>query len=208
VLKKIAVDLLVPTAVYYGARALGVDQTTALVLSGVVPALRVVQSVITERRINGMNTFVLAAVALGFAMSFVTGEPRVLLVRAAWGTAAFGLLLLGSLWLAKKPLVYSLANQVLSPDGQRTLAENWERYPALQRVLRGVTAIWGVMFLADTAVRVVMALTLPIDLVPALDDALLVVLLVLLVVVQRLYARFVMRRAGLRINGLHVTPAT
>ncbi|MEU0882628.1 VC0807 family protein [Lentzea sp. NPDC005914] len=204
--RKLAIDLLVPTGIYYGSRALGADQTTALVLSGVIPALRVIYSVITERRISGVNAFVLGAVVLGFAMSFVTGEPRVLLVRAAWGTAAFGVVMLASLFF-KRPLLHSMAMLVLPEDKKQVWTENWEKYPAIRHALRGCTAIWGVIFLADTAIRVGMALTLPIDLVPVLDDVLLVVLLVVLVVVQRVYSRMVMHRAGLRINGVHVSRA-
>jgi uncharacterized membrane protein len=204
--RKLAIDLVVPTAVYYGARACGLSQTTALVLSGVIPALRALWSMITERRISGVNAFVLGAIALGFAMSFVTGEPRVLLVRAAWGTAAFGVVMLASLF-TKRPLLHSMALFVLPEDKKKIWAANWERYPAFRHALRGSTAIWGVVFLADTAIRISMALTLPIDLVPALDDALLVVLLAVLVVTQRVYSRSVIRRAGLRINGVHVSQA-
>lgn len=204
--RKLAIDLVVPTAIYYGARAGGLSQTWALILSGVVPALRALWSVITERKISGLNAFVLGAVVLGFAMSFVTGEPRVLLVRAAWGTAAFGVVMLASLF-TKRPLLYSMAVLVLPQDKKQIWIANWEKYPAFRHALRGCTAIWGVMFLVDTGIRVGMALTLPIDLVPVLDDVLLVVLLVLLVVVQRVYSRAIIRRAGLRINGVHVSQA-
>ncbi len=201
--RKLAIDLLVPTAVYYGARAAGLSPTWALVLSGVIPALRAVWSVVTERKISGLNAFVLGAVVLGFAMSFVTGEPRVLLVRAAWGTAAFGVVMLASL-LTKRPSLYSMALLVLPEEKKQVWVDNWEQYPAIRHVLRGCTAIWGVTFLVDTGIRIGMALTLPIDLVPVLDDVLLVVLLVFLVVVQRVYGRTILRRAGLRMNGVHV----
>ncbi|HEX8865337.1 MAG TPA: VC0807 family protein [Lentzea sp.] len=204
--RKLAIDLVVPTAVYYGARAAGLSQTWALILSGVLPALRALWSVITERKINGLNAFVLGAVVLGFAMSFVTGDPRVLLVRAAWGTAAFGLLMLASL-VAERPSLYSMAMLVLPDEKKQIWVANWEQYPAFRRALRGCTALWGVVFLIDTGIRVGMALTLPIDLVPVLDDVLLVVLLVVLVAVQRVYGRAILRQAGLRINGVHVSPA-
>ncbi|MDT7785308.1 MAG: hypothetical protein QOF58_3727, partial [Pseudonocardiales bacterium] len=100
-----------------------------------------------------------------------------------------------------------MALLVLPEDKKQVWAANWERHPAIRHALRGCTAIWGAIFLADTAIRVGMALTLPIDLVPVLDDVLLVVLLLVLVVVQRVYSRTVMRRAGLRINGVHVSQA-
>lgn len=204
--RTLAIDVAVPTAVYYGARAAGLSQTWALILSGVVPALRVLQSVITERKVSGLNAFVLGAVVLGFAMSFVTGEPRVLLVRAAWGTAAFGVVMLASLFF-QRPLLHSMARLVLPEEKQRVWEANWEQYPAIRHALRGCTAIWGVVLLADSGIRVGMALTLPIDLVPVLDDALLVVLLAILVVVQRVYSRAVLRRAGLHINGVHIRQA-
>jgi hypothetical protein len=62
-----------------------------------------------------------------------------------------------------------------------------------------------VAFLADAALRVLMAATLPIDLVPLLDDALLVVTLAALVGHQRHYGRAYLRRHGLRMHGVHLS---
>lgn len=64
-------------------------------------------------------------------MSFVTGSPRVLLIHAAWGIAALGLLLLATLF-TKRPLLYGAANQILDAEQQREWASNWERYPAFR----------------------------------------------------------------------------
>jgi hypothetical protein len=52
-----------------------------------------------------------------------------------------------------------------------------------------MTAAWGVAFLLDAAARVVMASTLPVDLVPLLSTALLVVLLVVIVQASKAYGR-------------------
>ncbi len=50
----------------------------------------------------------------------------------------------------------------------------------------------------------VMAVTFPIDLVPLLDDVLLVVTLAAVVGFQRFYGRSALRRNGLRMRGVHV----
>lgn len=70
--------------------------------------------------------------------------------------------------------------------------------------MRRITAIWAAAFAVDAVIRVLMALTLPIDLVPALDDGLLVVTLVALVAVQRLYGRRYLREHGLGRRGAEI----
>ncbi len=69
-----------------------------------------------------------------------------------------------------------------------------------------VVHFWGVLFLLDAAGRVVMALTLPIDVVPLLDDLLLVVVVIALPALQRVVGRRMLRNAGLRLQGTTITP--
>lgn len=204
-LRRIGPDVLGPVAVFYLARIAGVDQTTALLLAAAVPVVRAARSFAAEGRVSGLTLFMLGAVALSAAMSLVTGDPRLLLVRAAWGTAALGLLLLATLF-ARRPLLCSAANQLFDADRSREWAENWDRYPAFRRVLWSCTAFWGVLFLLDAAGRVVMALTLPIDVVPLLDDVLLVVVVIALLAFQRVVGRRMLRNAGLRLQGTTITP--
>lgn len=203
-LRALGPDLLLPLAVFYGARAAGMESAPALLLMAAASAARAVCSVATGRRITGLNAFVLGAVALSVAMTFVTGSPRVLLIRAAWGTAALGLLLLASMF-AKRPLLFSAANQIFDADKRREWAANWDRYPVFRRLLRICTAVWGVVLLLDCAVRVVLASTLPVDVVPVLDDVLLVLVILALFGFQRTYGRRELRRAGLRMRGVHIS---
>ncbi|MBF8185793.1 hypothetical protein ITP53_08565 [Nonomuraea sp. K274] len=193
-----------PLAIFYGLRAAGVNQWLALLCGSVLPAGRAVHGIVTERRVSGTTMFVLGAMALTVVMSFVTGSPRVLLIRDAWGSAALGLWALISL-LGRRPFLYEGTRMFLDPGKQEIWASNWERFPEFRHALRAVTAVWGVAFLADTGVRVVMAMALPIDLVPLLDDVLLVVTLLVLVAFQRLYGRVCLRRHGLRIRGVEMS---
>ncbi|WP_406689772.1 VC0807 family protein [Saccharopolyspora sp. ID03-671] len=203
-LRRIGPDLLGPVAVYYLARIAGLAPTASLLLAAAVPVIRAARSYVTDRRVGGVTLFVLGAVALSAVMSLVTGDPRLLLVRAAWGTAALGILLLATLF-ARRPLLYSAAAAIFDDQRGAEWAANWERYPAFRRVLWSCTAFWGAMFLLDAAGRVVMALTLPVDVVPLLDDVLLVVVVVLLLAFQRIVGRRMLRNAGLRLSGTTIS---
>ncbi|MEU6788486.1 VC0807 family protein [Nonomuraea angiospora] len=203
------VHLIAPLVLFYGLRWLDVNQFLALLAGALIPAVGAVRHIVTKHRVGGLQLFTLGTMSLTVAMSFVTGSPRLLLIRNGWGMAAIGVWMLCTL-LFRRPFLYEATRIVVNEDKQRMLRQNWDRYPAFRRLLWICSAFWGIACLADTAVRVVMAITLPIDLVPALDDALLVVTLLVIVAFQRFFGRAYLRRNGLRSRGLLITtiPAT
>jgi len=89
-------------------------------------------------------------------------------------------------------------------DKQQQWETNWRDHPPFRHVLRVATAVWGAALLADAALRVVMAATLPVDAVPLLDDVLLIVTLAALLVFQRLFGRAYLRGHGLRLRGVEL----
>ncbi|QRX89483.1 hypothetical protein HRD51_40810 [Streptomyces sp. A1-5] len=197
--------MIVPLALFYGLRWLGVNQFLALLTGAVIPAAGMVRGLVTERRIGGLQLFMLAAMGLTVAMSLVTGSPRLLLIRNGWGMAAIGVWMLCTL-LSRRPFLYEATRIVVDEDKQQTLKDNWDRYPAFRRMLWICSAFWGVACLIDSTVRVVLAMTLPVDLVPVLDDVLLGVTLLAILAFQRFFGRAYLRRNGLRSRGLTITP--
>jgi hypothetical protein len=198
--------VVVPLALFYGLRWAGAHQFHALLAGAAIPAATAVRNLVARRRPGGVQLFLLGAMALTVAASFVTGSARVLLVRNAWGMAALGVWMLLTL-LARRPFLYEATRVVLDEAGQRTWEGNWERHPAFRRLLWTISAVWGVACLVDAALRVAMAMTLPVDWVPALDDVLLAVTLVVLLLFQRVYGRAYLRRHGLRRDGVRLLPA-
>lgn len=194
-----------PLALFYGLRQAGADQFAALLAGAAIPAATAVRDLLARRRPGGVQLFLLGAMTLTVAVSYVTGSARVLLVRNAWGMAALGVWMLLTL-LARRPFLYEATRIVLDEDGQRTWEGNWERHPAFRRLLWTVSAVWGVACLTDAALRATMALTLPVDWVPALDDVLLAVTLAALLLFQRVYGRAYLRRHGLRRDGVRLLP--
>lgn len=187
-----AVDLVVPVAAYYLLRGGGIAPGPALLLASVPTAVFGLYQIVRHRRVDALAAFVLAVLAGSVLISAVTGSPRFLLAKGAFFTAAIGLLFLGS-FLARRPLAFVLARDLLArtPWGARFDVASWDvRWTdetAFRRVWRFATGLWGAGLLVDAAVRLAMALALPVDVVPALGSVLSVVTFVGLQVIQQVY---------------------
>ncbi|MGA5704406.1 VC0807 family protein [Peterkaempfera bronchialis] len=163
-------DIVLPVALYYLLRASGRGEITSLLISGSAPALHTVYSVIRHRKIDSIGVFTVAILVLGALGSLITGSPRVALARNGAFTALAALWLLGTLFAAR-PFTYR-ALKALLPGKSDLLERLWETEASFRRVWRGLTVLWGCGLLVDAVLRVVMAYTLPVDTVPALDGAL------------------------------------
>ena len=105
-------------------------------LGAAIPLLRLAVTVVTQRRVDRLSLFSLSPIGSGTAIGLVTADPRLLLARESYLTAA-----------------------------------------------------WGAAFLLDAAARVVMAHTLPVDVVSLASTALLAVLLVIVLQASKAYGR-------------------
>jgi hypothetical protein len=184
-------DIALPLGLFYGLRAAGLGIYFTLLISAAAPGALVVGRLVRSRRLDHLALFTLTVIVAGTAVSLVSGSPRLLLAREGWITALVGLWFLGSL-AARRPLAFLYTRPMLE---RRTRAigrpadwdELWERLPRFRRLWRVGTALWGIALLADSAVRVTMACTLPVDSVPALNTALYVGTSVVLIVITNAY---------------------
>jgi hypothetical protein len=148
-------DIAAPLAAYNLLRAAGLTAVTALLLSGVFPALGVAIGVTRHRRLDVVGAVVLAGIIVGTVLGLVTHSARLVLVEGSVPTAVFGVACLGSLW-ARRPLMFVFALEFTGPDtpkGQE-MTRLWQ-YEGYRRVFRVITAVWGVAFLIEAALRVV-----------------------------------------------------
>jgi hypothetical protein len=147
----VIVYVAAPVAVYSLLRSAGMTVLTALLLSGVLPALGVTISAIRNRRLDAIGALVLAGIAVGA----VSHSTRLLLVQGSVTTAVFGVACLGSL-RARRPLMFSLALEFTGPGTAkgREMTRLWQ-YDGYRRVFRTITAVWGAAFLLEAALRVV-----------------------------------------------------
>ncbi len=171
------VDFGLPLAVFYGLRAAGVDQWWSLLLSGVVPAAVVVARFVRSRKVDVLALFVLSAVALSVGISAMTGDPRTLLIRDAWGGLLGGLIgvwMLASVWVGRPALMYLIRAFVLTKvgaEGLRTWENRWETDAAFRHGLRVITFVWGCASVINVIVTLLAAYLVPLDLAPAVLNA-------------------------------------
>jgi hypothetical protein len=148
-------DVAAPLAAYNLLRSAGMTAVTALLLSGVFPALGVTLGAIRHRRLDVVGALVLAGILVGTVLGLVSQSAKLLLVEGSVPTAVFGVACLGSLW-ARRPLIYSFALEFTGPDTAkgREMTSLWQ-YEGYRRVLRVITAVWGIGLLLEAALRVV-----------------------------------------------------
>jgi hypothetical protein len=176
-------DLAIPVVLYYGLRAGGVGQTTALCISGVPPAMRVAWVFWRTRTIDAIGALVLLGLALGVLSAAIGGDPRTLLLRNALFGLPFAAWMLLSL-RARRPLTYEVAMSLL-PNRTANFERAWAEEAWFRGVWRRVTVLWAAGILLNVGASLVMVFTLPVDAVPGIETAVWFGILVVLVVVSQ-----------------------
>jgi intracellular septation protein A len=149
-------DIGAPLVAYKVLRSAGMSAVTSLLISGVFPAIHVTIDAIRKRRLEVVGVLVLAGILVGTVLGLVSHNARLILVEGSVGTGVFAVGLLGSL-LTSRPLMFRLAVEFIGPDTAkgREMTELWQRYEGFRRVFRIITVVWGVGFLIEAALRVV-----------------------------------------------------
>jgi hypothetical protein len=195
-LQNLGMNVAAPLAVFYGLRLVGAGLWWAVAASAVPPVVEALLTVVRERRVGGLGALVLCMVALGAALSAVSGNPRFMFAKDGWMTGIVGLVFLVS--LRGRPIIHRIVSSVTRGGKRAELERNWLVSPTFRHLMRLLTAVWGIGLLLDSAVRVVLAYTLPIDSVMLVTTVQYVVLFVGLEVFSRRYGRRPARLAAIR----------
>jgi intracellular septation protein A len=191
----LAVDVVVPLAVFYLARAAGATQWLALVLAAIAPAAGIAWTWARQRRLDATAVFIIAAMTLSLAVTLFTGDARVLLARESWLTGVAGVWILASL-ATSRPFLLDVAGKISPPPLSDRINRLWADSPVFRRWLVLASIAWGTAFLLDAIIRVVLAYTAPVDSVPAAGTVILIVLITL--------AQSVVMLHGRRSSALHL----
>jgi hypothetical protein len=156
---------------------------------GVVSALR--------RRLDLLSVASLAALVVGIALSFATNNAAFAIAEKSAFTGLFGVAFLVSL-LLPRPLIFHLGRQFNTegdPAAQAAWDANWS-IPGFRRVVRVMTAVWGLGLLAEAALRVVVAITMTPAVAIVVSPVLAIGAIALLILWTRQYAARARRRAA------------
>jgi hypothetical protein len=185
----VALDLLLPVALFYALRAVGVGAYLALLAGALASLVSAGLTLLRERRLNGVAAFMTTMLLLSTAVSLIGGSTRFLLAREAWLTGAAGVWFIASCWLAPRPLAYVFARPMAEGRFRwpRDWEARWHEAPRWRRMWRVSSLAWGVGTLLDAVLRWVMAYSLPVDLVPLLTQVLFAVTAIVLIVATNVY---------------------
>jgi hypothetical protein len=185
----IVFDIAGPLAVYYGARSAGMSTVLALVVSGVLPAVRVLATVVQHRRLDAIGALVLSGIALGTVMGLASGSARLYLLDGLVPTVVLGFVCLVSL-LSHRPVMFRVALETMGEGTAkgRAFAGMWQ-YARFRRIFRVITVVWGLVFLAESAVQTVIVETASINTAKQTSNLLPVAVLVVTFMWTRNYGR-------------------
>jgi hypothetical protein len=172
----VAFEVLLPMAVFYGLRALGVDQWWALMAGIVVAVPPVVVGIVRRRRLDLTAAFTLSIMLFSVVIGLLTDDPRALVVREGWIGLLLGLL---GAWIlvtvvVGRPALMVLGNSIATakagPEGARKWAGRYDAEPRFRHAIRVLSVVWGTALVLDTAVHVALVYLLPIDLVAIVSN--------------------------------------
>ena len=162
-LKTLAIEIAVPTGVYYALHPLGASDFTALALAGVFPLARTLYQFAKDRTVNGLALVVLVTNVVGMLLTFVSGDARMMIAKDSLGSGITGLVILVSAFTAAPIMTKTMRPFLTRGKAEREAA--WERLSGTARfdaILRRCSVIWGIGFALESSVRIVGAFTLPV----------------------------------------------
>lgn len=203
--RSLVINGAIPLLIYNVLKSRGASNLTALGVAAVVPALDGIVTVVRRRRIDLISALVLAGIAIGIVAVLIGGDPRLLLIRESFLTGALGIACFVSLALPC-PLMFYFGRYFVTGDDPAKIAAYdalWE-YPYFRHVNRVITLVWGVAYVGEFALRVVMVYHLSINQVLALSPIIFNGITIAVILWTFAYARLArqrgeeMRQAALR----------
>ena len=154
-------DVVVPTASYYLLHAVGVEDFWALTLAGAATAAWAVVATIRRGRLDGLGLLVVLELVLSAALLVVVRDPRIVLLKPSFYTAAAGLYMLWTCLLGRPLSVETSRPFLVEGDPDRAAAADaaWADDPAFRREHVVQSAVWGVTWLVESVVRGVIVLS-------------------------------------------------
>ncbi|MGW1767657.1 VC0807 family protein [Streptomyces sp. NPDC002073] len=158
----IGLNVVAPIITYNQLTDHGWSEFSALLLSSAWPVLDSAVHLAWRRKLDEFAVVTLAFIVITAVVS-LTGahSARALLVKDSAITGLFGLLCLGTL-LAPRPLMFYFGRK-FATDGTPESTAWWNglwQFEGFRHTMRRMTTVWGVAYVVEAAVRVVLAYTL------------------------------------------------
>jgi hypothetical protein len=141
-----------------------VSDLVALLLSSVPTLISEIVSISRQRQLDVLGIIVLAFLAISALISFIGGDPKLLLIRESFLTVVLGVVCIVSLLFPRPIWFYIIRYFATGNDAAKAPVFNsrWQ-YPAFRSYIRIITVVWGIVYLVEFPVRVFMVYHLSIQ---------------------------------------------
>jgi|SRR5579862_1493156 len=160
--RDLVLNATIPTACYFLSKIyISRSELTALMLAIIFPTVKSAYDLIRGREVSPVSILVLLGIVTSIVALFLSGDPRMLLIRESLFTGAFGVACLISL-LFPRPIMFYFGRYFMAgKDSQKrkTFDARWQ-IPVVRRAHRLVTTVWGVVYAGEFAVRAILVYSL------------------------------------------------
>ncbi len=140
---------------FHVAHRMGASNVVSYLAGSIGPVLGGFAIWAKARKFSGASAAIFAFTAVSAIIALVGGaSPKVLLYKDCAATALIGLIFLGSCVLARKPLVFFLAQRYGSDgthDGMAVFDSMWDNYQDFRRGMYVTSYLWAALFLTHAA---------------------------------------------------------
>lgn len=202
-LPSLLINAVAPFAAYQVLTGNGMGIAQALTASSIFPVVGIAWGFARTRGPDMIGLVSLVFIVVGVATSLISGEPRFILVKESQLTGLFGLVCLGSL-LLPRPLMFYFGRQFTGagdPARAKSFEAMWQ-FPRFRAVNRRMTVVWGVAYLVEACIRIVLSFVLPIAVFLLVSPILAVGVTVGLISWTLAYARRSARQGAARLAAL------
>jgi len=159
------IDAVAPILTYFVLHGVGVPPLASMIVGTLVAVISTVAHTIRRKKLDGAGLLVIAEIGISILLQFLTGDPRLLLVKPSFYSFAAAVYLAFTAF-GDRPLTYEGSRPMATRgDPQRTIAyeQVWQESPAFRVLHRGATLGWALAFLADAVLRAVIVYAFPME---------------------------------------------
>lgn len=160
---EMALDAAIPFASYWlSMRYLSRSEVVALLVASIFPTLKSLHGLLRRRELDPISVLILIGLLFGLAALLVGGSAKLLLIRESLFTGVFGLACLVSLlFRSRRPVMFYFGRFFAagSDPVRRARFDGLWQYEGFRRVQRIMTLVWGLVFVGEFTVRVVLIYT-------------------------------------------------
>jgi hypothetical protein len=141
---------------FHLARAMGAGDVVSYLVGSIGPLAGGLTIWMRARKLSGASVSIFAFTAVSAIIALIgSTDPKVLLYKDCAATALIGLIFLGSCVLARKPLVFFMAQRYGTDgthEGMAIFDTMWKTYQDFRAAMYVISYWWAALFLIQAAV--------------------------------------------------------